>query len=53
MPITVDELRLLHKVLSSSAFQSLIGAEEWDLTEQDEKALWDFIGHVHGALPPD
>lgn len=41
--LTSEQTRILSEVLNSRAFQSLIGAEEWDLTEPDEEMLWDII----------
>lgn len=38
-----SEKAVLRKVLMSKAFQELIGAEEWDLTEQEEEILWGAI----------
>ena len=38
-----EDIALLRKVLYSQAFQNLIGAEEWDLTESEEIQLWALI----------
>jgi len=43
MILQPNEQEILCKVLRSSAFQALIGAEEWNLTEQEEEILWDII----------
>lgn len=41
--LTKDEVRVLRAVLDSVAFQNLIGAEEWHLSEEDEDILWGII----------
>jgi hypothetical protein len=35
-----EDRLILRAVLNSKAFQLLIGAEEWDLTEREEMRLW-------------
>ena len=44
--LTDDEKAILQKVILSDAVQQLIGAEEWDLTEDEEMALWGLIARV-------
>lgn len=39
---------VLVKVLQSQALQNLIGAEEWDLSEEEEMHLWKIIEKVGG-----
>lgn len=39
---------VLAKVLQSQALQNLIGAEEWDLSEEEEMRLWQIIEKVGG-----
>lgn len=47
-----EEIRLdffpivVRKVLLSDAVQNLIGAEEWDLTEEEEMTLWEIIHNI-------
>ena len=41
--LTPEELDALKKALSSNAFQFLIGAEQWSLTEEEEMRLWDVL----------
>jgi hypothetical protein len=41
--LTQRELDVIYKVLNSPALQNLIGAEEWDLTEEEEWVLWHTI----------
>lgn len=41
--ITGDELKAILKALHSVEFQLLIGAEEWNLTEEEENHIWDVI----------
>ena len=41
--ITDDELKAILKALHSVEFQLLIGAEERDLTEEEEDHIWDVI----------
>jgi len=42
-PFTPEEKQVIAKVLRSRALQLLIGAEEWNLTEQDEEILWELV----------
>ena len=37
---------VIRKVLLSDAIQNLIGAEEWDLTEEEEMTLWEIIRKI-------
>jgi hypothetical protein len=41
--LTDDEKAAIVKAIKSRAFQDLIGAEEWTLTEPEEFLLWDAI----------
>lgn len=43
MDLTPQQEEVLRKVLRSQAFQMLIGAEEWPLTEEEEVILWEII----------
>ena len=43
MHLTVEQEDVLEKILLDPAFQRLIGAEEWDLTEPEEETLWEII----------
>lgn len=43
MKLTPEEQEVVRKVLASKALQYLIGAEEWDLSEEDEETLWVII----------
>lgn len=38
--LTPEELAALKKALASNAFQFLIGAEQWGLSEAEEMLLW-------------
>lgn len=49
LPLTPEEERVLEEVLKSQALQNLIGAEQWDLSEEDEKILWRIIRKVETA----
>lgn len=42
-PLSPEQQRVLILVLKSPAFQNLIGAEEWKLTEAEEEVLWTII----------
>lgn len=44
--LTEEELEVLRKVILSHEVQLLIGAEEWDLTENEEMILWEIINKV-------
>ena len=44
--LTAEEMIVLANVLLDRAFQSLIGAEEWALTEDAEETLWGIIRKV-------
>lgn len=44
--LTNEQRRVLFKALRSPAFQNLIGAEEWNLTEAEEETLWVIINLV-------
>lgn len=46
------EMNAIIAVLKSDALQLLIGAEEWDLTEDQENALWSAIDKAGAELPP-
>jgi hypothetical protein len=51
MPETLEQLKInevVKKVLLSEPLQLLIGAEEWDLTEDEEILLWSLIRHLEG-----
>ncbi|MCO5157916.1 MAG: hypothetical protein M9945_14400 [Aquamicrobium sp.] len=39
----LHEIEVIQKVLLSKALQDLIGAGEWDLTEEEEEILWQAI----------
>lgn len=41
--LTIEETDAIKKALLSRAFQMLIGAEEWDLSEEEEVQLWSAI----------
>lgn len=43
MNMTEEQLRVALKALRSDAVKLLIGAEEWDLTEEEEMILWSII----------
>lgn len=38
-----EQVSVLKSVLLTDTLQYLIGAEEWDLTEDEEMILWDII----------
>lgn len=40
---TDEQMRVLKRVFASNTFQGLIGAEQWDLTEDEEMILWGII----------
>lgn len=40
----INDMEVIKKVLLSSQVQALIGADEWDLTEEEEMILWEVIG---------
>jgi len=42
------EEAVLERVLASTVFRNLMGAEEWDLTEDEEWVLWGLIKRVEG-----
>lgn len=44
--LTLAEKCAIAKALASNAFQALIGAEEWALTEEEEMNLWSAIKKV-------
>lgn len=48
--LNVQESHVIRKVLASPVFQYLIGAEEWDLTEDDEACLWTIINREIGKV---
>lgn len=41
--ITPEEMAAIEKALLTREFLNLIGAEEWDLSEEDEKFIWSAI----------
>ena len=41
--LTDEEIELVKRVLSTTVVQNEIGAENWDLTEEEEMKLWDLI----------
>jgi len=47
--LTDDEMEAVRKVLLSRTLQMLIGAEEWDLTEEEEIHLWGAIRRLEDA----
>lgn len=53
---TEAEVEALRNLLLSEEVQNLMGAEEWNLTEEEEMLLWDIIrreekrgGITHGG----
>jgi hypothetical protein len=44
--LTAVELEVIRKVITSSEVQSLMGAGEWDLTEDEENILLAIIEKV-------
>lgn len=44
--LTPDEEQAVALVLRSSVVQNAIGAEEWDLTEDEENLLWGVINRL-------
>lgn len=44
--LTDEEKRVVAKLLGDSALQYMIGAEEWSLTEDEEKVLWGIINRL-------
>ena len=47
--MTPEEMEIVKKVLTSNAVQLLIGAEEWDLTDDEETKLWEIIEKIEGG----
>jgi hypothetical protein len=43
-----EEMEVIVKVLTSDTVQNIIGAEEWDLTEEEEMLLWKIIKRMEG-----
>lgn len=43
MKLSDQEASVIRKVLASTVLQNLIGAEEWELTEEEEMLLWELI----------
>ena len=43
MALSTDDAHVIRKVLASSVLRNAIGAEEWDLTEDEEMRLWKII----------
>lgn len=46
--LTETEWQAILAALHSDAFRLLMGAEEWDLTEEQEERLWDVIRRTEG-----
>ena len=49
MRLSAEDIELIRKVLNSHPVQSLIGAEEWDLTEAEEVDLWALIERLNNS----
>jgi hypothetical protein len=47
--LTIEEKAAVEKALLSQALQNLIGAEEWDLSEEEENHLWTAISKVESC----
>jgi hypothetical protein len=47
-PFSEEEMGVVVKVLTSETVQNIIGAEEWDLTEEEETLLWKIIERLEG-----
>lgn len=46
--LTDEEKGVIEKVLTSDVVKLAIGAEEWDLTEDEEMILWNVIDKLLG-----
>jgi hypothetical protein len=43
MNLTLEEDRIVHKLLLTDIIKLELGAENWDLTEEEEEKLWTLI----------
>jgi hypothetical protein len=43
MNLTLEEDRIVHKLLLTDIIKWELGAENWDLTEEEEEKLWALI----------
>lgn len=48
LTLTPQRMAILKVVITSSAVEDLIGAERWDLTEDEEDELWLMIKELKG-----
>lgn len=44
--LTDEQKEVIAKVLKSDVIRLAIGAEEWDLTEEEEEILWTIINQL-------
>ncbi|QIG76544.1 hypothetical protein EVC27_019 [Rhizobium phage RHph_I1_6] len=40
---TPEQIEIIKKVLKSDVIRLAMGADEWDLTEEEEEKLWEII----------
>ncbi|QIG68756.1 hypothetical protein EVB68_019 [Rhizobium phage RHph_Y2_6] len=43
---TPEQIEIIKKVLKSDVIKLAIGADEWDLSEEEEEKLWEIIKGV-------